>query len=150
MSSYKWACRRCAKKKRLVIDATMTQIRECSYCGVDNFCTIISGSTIPPAKKVKRRLKHHVRQVRIPTKVNTQLKKVARNRGCSVHSLIMSYIDNGLNPPLIQTQTGYIPAPVERPPAVGLPPSRKKGEKDALVAEVEKHPMFIKQRKKYK
>ena len=143
MSSHDWACHRCAKKENITMDLTMSQLRECSFCGVENWCTIISGKKPPKAPIIKRRLKHNTRKVKIPRKVDTQLKKVARNRGCSVHSLIMSYIDNGLNPPLIQTQTGYIPAAVQRPPAVGLPPSRKKGKKDPLVAEVENHPMLI-------
>jgi len=104
-------------------------------------------------KKRKKSAAYHTKTLRLPKATFKDLKKEAKKVGCSVHSLILNYIHTGLFPPLIQTQSGYIPAqpPVQRPPAVGLPPSRKKKskDKDPLIAEIEKHPMFIRQKKRY-
>ena len=150
----RWLCRLCElSSDDIVQNPVQHRGQRCEKCGKDVACYLNyepHDKRPTPKKSIKHRLKYHVRQIRVPMKVNTKLKKVARNRGCSVHSLIMSYIDTGLNPPLVQTQTGYIPAPAPvRPPAIGLPPSRKKGEKDPLVAEIEKHPMFKRMKERY-
>jgi hypothetical protein len=103
------------------------------------------------SKKKRRKRKNDIHRYSYAVKWGRfkELKAKANDIGCSINSLIDIALERFLNPPLIQTQTGYIPQPVQRPPAVGLPPSRKKGEKDPLVAEVEKHPMFIRQKKRY-
>ena len=148
----RWLCRSCEVSSDDIVQPPSHGVRKCEICGKAFLCYLNyeKNDKRPKKPSIKRRLKHHVRQIRIPMKVNTQLKKVARNRGTSVHSLIMSFIDMGLNPPLIQTQSGYIPAPEPtRPPAIALPSSRKKGKKDPLVAEIENHPMFKKMKKRY-
>ena len=153
MSSHQWLCSRCAETNHIIVDKEMQQIRICSFCGVQNWCWLTSAPApkVPKVtKKKKKSSTYHTKTLRLPKATFKDLKKEAKKVGCSVHSLILNYIHTGLFPPLIQTQSGYIPAPAPvRPPAIGLPPSRKKEEKSDLVKEIEKHPMFKKMKERY-
>ena len=120
----------------------------CEKCG-RNTVTYAYNRPDAPKERQKRKKKddNHRYTYNVKWGKFKEIKTEADRMGCSINSLIDVAIDRLLYPPLIQTQSGFIPA--QRPPAVGLPPSRKKGEKDPLVAEIESHPMFQKMKKRY-
>ena len=144
----RYLCRECDDTEDIIQPPQKTETW-CSICGKYTVCYLNYEPCDKRPQQRTRKKSNKYEYIRITKKQKKALEKKAKKIGCSVHSLVVNYIDNGLNPPLVQTQSGYIPAPVQRPPAVGLPPSRKKGEKDPLVDEIEKHPMFVKMKKRY-
>ena len=125
--------------------------RSCEKCG-RNTVTYAYNRPAAPKERQKRKKKddNHRYTYNVKWGKFKEIKAEADRMGCSINSLLDVAIDRLLHPPLIATQSGYIPAAAPiRPAAVGLPASRKKGKKDPLVTEIENHPMFKKMKKRY-
>lgn len=108
-----WLCRECdGQTGNDYVQPPQRRQVACEKCGNLALCHLCyeEGDKRPkPKKKVKRRLKFHRYEIR-PTRATWKaLKKEAKRRAVSIHSLIMTFIEEGLNPKTI-ISGGYVPA----------------------------------------
>lgn len=97
MQTPEWICRKCGTKKdTLVLPKQHRDNYNCERCGAPTLCFKYNE---PPQKKRKRKVNYHY--IRITKKQKKALEKKAEQIGCSVHSLVVNFIDDGLNPKVV-------------------------------------------------
>ena len=112
--------------------------------------TVLGEPRPTPRKKRKKKTDNHRYTYVVKWGTFTQIRDESMRIGCSINSLLDMMVDKYFNPPLIQTRSGYIADSIERPPVIGLSPSRKKPkDKDPLLIEIESHPLFKRQKERY-
>jgi hypothetical protein len=84
MDAVRWLCMRCADRKGLARDPALEMVRKCSSCKVENYCQPVTGAAF------------HTISVRVPVTVYRELRAKAESVGCSMSSLVKTYIHNGL------------------------------------------------------
>jgi len=154
----RWLCRLCElSSDDIVQNPVQHRGQRCEKCGKEVACYLNyeeKDKRPTPKKSIKRRLKSHRYEIRPTVKTWKALKTEAKRRAVSIHSLIMTFINDGLNPKTI-ISGGYVPTAQKidsiRTDTMMQQHSskRKKKKKSEIVSELEQNPRYLKMKKRY-